>query len=104
MTTAITRPVSLWPAAHAADARRPRSLQTKIDASDTVCARRAGYLLHGRTPTDTGEKRKAILGTWLHAGILHAARVELGWIIERRVEDASIRGHIDAVQLDRDTA
>ncbi|MBY8884807.1 PD-(D/E)XK nuclease family protein [Streptomyces sp. PTM05] len=98
------RPVSLWPAAHAADARRPRSLQTKIGASDTVCARRAGYLLHGRTPTDGGEKRKAILGTWLHAGVLAAAREEFGWIIERRVEDETLRGHIDAVQLDRDTA
>ncbi|MBT2366188.1 PD-(D/E)XK nuclease family protein [Streptomyces sp. ISL-10] len=98
------RPVSLWPAAHAADARRPRSQQTKIGASDTVCARRAGYLLHGRTPTDGGEKRKAILGTWLHAGILAAAREEHGWIIERRVEDDTIRGHIDAVQLDGDTA
>ncbi|MDX3224583.1 hypothetical protein [Streptomyces sp. ME19-01-6] len=104
MTITADRPVSLWPAAHAADARRPRSLQTKIGASDTVCARRAGYLLHGRTPTDTGEKRKAILGTFLHAGMLEAAREEYGWIIERRVEDDTIRGHIDAVQLDRHTA
>ncbi|WP_180685934.1 PD-(D/E)XK nuclease family protein [Streptomyces gossypiisoli] len=104
MTLIAERPVSLWPAAHAADARRPRSLQTKIGASDTVCARRAGYLLHGRTPTDGGEKRKAILGTWLHAGILSAAREEFGWITERRVEDETIRGHIDAVQLDSHTA
>ncbi|MER6086849.1 PD-(D/E)XK nuclease family protein [Streptomyces bluensis] len=106
-TTAETsreRPASLWPAAHAADARRPRSLQTKIGASDTVCARRAGYLLHGRTPTDAGEKRKAILGTFLHVGMLEAAREEYGWIIERRVEDDTIRGHIDAVQVDKDTA
>ncbi|MFF2650424.1 PD-(D/E)XK nuclease family protein [Streptomyces sp. NPDC058045] len=107
MTTlaiAPERPVSLWPAAHAADARRPRSQQTKLGASDTVCARRAGYLLHGRTPTDTGEKRKAILGTWLHAGILDAAREEYGWLVERRVEDNTVRGHIDAVQLDATTA
>jgi PD-(D/E)XK nuclease superfamily len=104
MTITTERPVSLWSAAHAADARRPRSLQTQIGASDTVCARRAGYLLHGRTPTDGGEKRKAILGTWLHEGILRAAREEFGWIIERRVEDETIRGHIDAVQLDADTA
>ncbi|MGW2022037.1 MULTISPECIES: PD-(D/E)XK nuclease family protein [Streptomyces] len=104
MTIVAERPVSLWPAAHAADARRPRSLQSKIGASDTVCARRAGYLLHGRTPTDSGEKRKAILGTWLHAGMLSAAREEFGWIIERRVEDETIRGHIDAVQLDSHTA
>lgn len=69
-----------------------------------MCARRAGYLLHGRTPTDGGEKRKAILGTWLHAGILAAARDEYGWIIERRVEDDTLRGHIDAVQLDSHTA
>lgn len=102
--TTPERPVSLWPAAHAADARRPRSLQTKIGASDTVCARRAGYLLHARTPTDVGEKRKAILGTYLHAGILEAARAEYGWIIERRVEDETIRGHIDVIQLDSGTA
>ncbi|MFI9391877.1 PD-(D/E)XK nuclease family protein [Streptomyces bauhiniae] len=107
MTTlaiASERPVSLWPAAHAKDARRSRSQQTKLGASDTVCARRAGYLLHGRTPTDTGEKRKAILGTWLHAGILEAAREEYGWLVERRVEDQLVRGHIDAVQLDGATA
>jgi hypothetical protein len=102
--TTPERPVSLWPAAHAADARRPRSKQTKIGASDTVCARRAGYLLHGRTPSDGGEKRKAILGTWLHEGALDAVRQEYGWIIERRVEDDTIRGHIDAVQLDGRTA
>ncbi|GAA0643011.1 hypothetical protein GCM10009548_04460 [Streptomyces malaysiensis subsp. malaysiensis] len=104
MAIAPERPVSLWPAAHAADARRPRSQQTKLGASDTVCARRAGYLLHGRTPTDTGEKRKAILGTWLHNGMLDAAREEYGWLIERRVEDDTVRGHIDAVQLDSTTA
>ncbi|MFE7117511.1 PD-(D/E)XK nuclease family protein [Streptomyces sp. NPDC057654] len=102
--TTTGQPVSLWPAAHATDARRPRSLQSKIGASDTVCARRAGYLLHGRTPTDGGEKRKAILGTWLHAGMLTSAREEFGWIIERRVEDETIRGHIDAVQLDGSAA
>ncbi|MFT9478758.1 PD-(D/E)XK nuclease family protein [Streptomyces sp. Mo3] len=99
LAIAPKRPVSLWPAAHAADARRPRSQQTKLGASDTVCARRAGYLLHGRTPTDTGEKRKAILGTWLHDGMLDAAREEYGWLVERRVEDETVRGHIDAVQL-----
>ncbi|MFK0279813.1 PD-(D/E)XK nuclease family protein [Streptomyces sp. NPDC090499] len=104
MTLVQERPVSLWPAAHAADARRPRSRQTKIGASDTVCARRAGYLLHGRTPTDGGDKRKAILGTWLHEGALDAVRKEYGWIIEHRVEDDTIRGHIDAVQLDGATA
>ncbi|AIA03432.1 PD-(D/E)XK nuclease family protein [Streptomyces noursei] len=100
----IQTPDSLWQAAHAVDARRPRSRQTKIGASDTVCARRAGYLLHGRQPTDGGDKRRAILGTWLHAGILEAARKEYGWLVERSVEDATIRGHIDAVQLDAATA
>ncbi|MYU11527.1 hypothetical protein GTZ78_12640 [Streptomyces sp. SID8361] len=104
MAIAPERPVSLWPAAHAADARRPRSQQTKLGASDTVCARRAGYLLHGRPATDVSEKRKAILGTWLHTGILDAAREEYGWLIERRVEDDTVRGHIDAVQLDSTTA
>jgi hypothetical protein len=104
MTPTIERPVSLWPAAHAVDAQRPRSLQTKIGASDTVCARRAGYLLHRRPATDGGQTRKAILGTWIHAGILAAARKEYGWVIERSVEDETIKGHIDAVQLDSHTA
>nr|WTB35211.1 PD-(D/E)XK nuclease family protein [Streptomyces sp. NBC_00830] len=96
--------VSLWAAAHDVDARRPRSLQRQLGASDTVCERRAAYVLFGATPTDQFEKRAAILGTYIHEGLLGAARTEYGWLVERAVADDTIRGHIDAVQLDEATA
>ncbi|WP_326737027.1 PD-(D/E)XK nuclease family protein [Streptomyces sp. NBC_01022] len=96
--------VSLWAAAHDVDARRPRSLQRQLGASDTVCERRAAYVLFGTTPSDWSEKRAAILGTYIHEGLLGAARSEYGWLVERAVADDTIRGHIDAVQLDQDTA
>jgi len=95
---------SVWTAAHAADARRPRSLQTRLGASDTVCARRAGYILHGTPPTDTPDKRAALIGTYIHDGTLTAARVHAGWQVERLVETAELRGHIDVVHLDAATA
>lgn len=96
--------VSLWAAAHDVDARRPRSLQRQLGASDTVCERRAAYVLFGVTPSDWSEKRAAILGTYIHEGLLGAARTEYGWLVERAVADDTIRGHIDAVQLDEETA
>lgn len=96
--------VSLWTAAHDVDARRPRSLQRQLGASDTVCERRAAYVLFGVTPTDQSEKRAAILGTYIHEGLLGAARTEYGWLVESAVADDTIRGHIDAVQLDQATA
>lgn len=96
--------VSLWAAAHDVDARRPRSLQRQLGASDTVCERRAAYVLFGTTPSDWSEKRAAILGTYIHEGLLGAARTEYGWLVERAVADDTIRGHIDAVQIDQATA
>ncbi|MDX3766423.1 MULTISPECIES: PD-(D/E)XK nuclease family protein [unclassified Streptomyces] len=96
--------VSLWTAAHDVDARRPRSLQRQLGASDTVCERRAAYVLFGVTASDWSEKRAAILGTYIHEGLLGAARTEYGWLVERAVADDTIRGHIDAVQLDEATA
>ncbi|MFF1839280.1 PD-(D/E)XK nuclease family protein [Streptomyces sp. NPDC058231] len=96
--------VSLWTAAHDVDARRPRSLQRQLGASDTVCERRAAYVLFGATASDWSEKRAAILGTYIHEGLLGAARTEYGWLVERAVADDTIRGHIDAVQLDETTA
>ncbi|MFD9419215.1 hypothetical protein ACFWC9_31570 [Streptomyces goshikiensis] len=109
MTTTATRPlpggsVSIWEAAHAADARRPRSLQTQLGASDTICMRRAGYILAGTERTDTPDKKAAILGTYIHTGLLEDARREYGWLVERTVRDETIRGHIDVVQLDAATA
>lgn len=95
---------SLWDAAHDVDARRPRSLQTQLGASDTVCGRRAAYILHGVTPTDRPDKRAAILGTFIHHGLLESARTEYRWLVERSVQDDLIRGHVDVVQLDAATA
>ncbi|MXM62177.1 hypothetical protein GR925_01595 [Streptomyces sp. HUCO-GS316] len=95
---------SIWDAAHYVDARRPRSLQTQLGASDTVCGRRAAYILHGVTPTDRPDKRAAILGTFIHHGLLESARTEYGWLVERSVQDDLIRGHVDVVQLDAATA
>ncbi|MFH8635538.1 hypothetical protein [Streptomyces goshikiensis] len=109
MTTTATRPlpggsVSIWEAAHAADARRPRSLQTQLGASDTICMRRAGYILAGTVATNQPDKKAAILGTYIHIGLLEDARREYGWLVERTVQDETIRGHIDVVQLDAATA
>ncbi|GAA1353482.1 PD-(D/E)XK nuclease family protein [Streptomyces beijiangensis] len=95
---------SIWQAAHTVDAARPRSRQTQLGASDTVCERRAVYRLHGIEPTDTSDKRAAIIGTYLHEGLLEAARREYGWLVETKVAGAQVRGSIDAVQLDEITA
>lgn len=102
----ISAPVflSIWDAAHAADARRPRSVQTQLGASDTICSRKAGYIMAGTERTNAGDKRAAILGTYIHQGLLEDARREYGWLIERTVTDATLRGHIDVVQLDAATA
>ncbi|MGW3246597.1 PD-(D/E)XK nuclease family protein [Streptomyces sp. NPDC001070] len=102
--TAEASTPSLWTAAHDVDARRPRSLQRQLGASDTVCERRAAYILFGTAPTDQSDKRAAILGTYIHEGLLGAARSEYGWLVERAVADDTIKGHIDAVQLDAATA
>ncbi|WP_127356474.1 PD-(D/E)XK nuclease family protein [Actinacidiphila soli] len=103
MTAQLVETTSLWAAAHDVDARRPRSLQRQLGASDTVCERRAAYVLFGATPSDWSEKRAAILGTYIHEGLLGAARSEYGWLVEMAVADETIRGHIDAVQLDEAT-
>ncbi|MFI9228603.1 PD-(D/E)XK nuclease family protein [Streptomyces rimosus] len=106
VTATLTEPapVSIWDAATAVDARRPRSQQRQLGASDTVCQRRAGYVVHQVPPTDAPDKKAAILGTYIHAGLLESARTEYGWLVERTVADGRIRGHIDVVQLDAATA
>ncbi|MCX5206704.1 PD-(D/E)XK nuclease family protein [Streptomyces sp. NBC_00237] len=106
MTTLTTTraPISIWDAAHAVDARRPRSLQAELGASDTICSRRAGYIVAGAERTHVGDKKAAILGTYIHKGLLEDARREYGWLVERSVTDGVVRGHIDVVQLDAATA
>ncbi|MFI9157479.1 PD-(D/E)XK nuclease family protein [Kitasatospora aureofaciens] len=95
---------SIWTAADAADARRPRSQQTQLGASDTVCERRAAYKHHGHPPTDHVHSPAAILGTYTHTGLTTAAKQEFNWLVERKVADAQVRGSIDIVQLDAPTA
>ncbi|WP_274558020.1 PD-(D/E)XK nuclease family protein [Streptomyces spiramyceticus] len=104
MTTTLERSPSIWDAAHDVDARRPRSQQTQLGASDTVCGRRAAYILHSTPRTDQPDTKAAILGTYIHTGLLESARTEYGWLVERSVQDETIRGHIDVVQLDEATA
>ncbi|MFD7338484.1 hypothetical protein ACFV98_21115 [Streptomyces violascens] len=96
-------PVSIWDAAHTADARRPRSAQRQLGASDTICSRRAGYILAGAERTNAGDKRAAILGTYIHHGLLEDVRREYTWLVERTVADDVLRGHVDVVQLDAAT-
>ncbi|MER7512224.1 hypothetical protein ABTX82_28275 [Streptomyces lavendulae] len=104
MTTAAL-PGSIWGAAHDADARRPRSVQTQLGASDTICQRRAGYILAGTDRNNPyADKRAAILGTYIHRGLLEDARREYGWLVERVVANEVVRGHIDAVHLDAEAA
>ncbi|MFJ7422712.1 PD-(D/E)XK nuclease family protein [Streptomyces uncialis] len=105
MTTQTAEsPVSLWPAAHDEDADRPRSWQVQLGASDTVCERRAAYVLAGTERTDESDKTAAILGTYAHEGLLSAAKRRYGWLVETKVGDDLVRGSIDAVQLDEATA
>ncbi|QES38200.1 hypothetical protein DEJ48_36550 [Streptomyces venezuelae] len=49
-TTSAPAPLSIWDAARAADARRPRSVQTQLGASDTICARRRSETSSTSTP------------------------------------------------------
>ncbi|MEV0370639.1 hypothetical protein AB0I10_12535 [Streptomyces sp. NPDC050636] len=58
----------------------------------------------GAERTNEGDKRAAILGTYIHKGLLEDARREYNWLVERSVSDDVIRGHIDVVQLDAATA
>jgi hypothetical protein len=95
---------SLWTAAARVDDNKPRSVQKQLGASDTVCERRAAYIVHAVPRTDDSDKKIAILGTYIHDGALPALRKEFGWLIERSVDDGTIRGHIDVVQLDEQTA
>lgn len=92
----------LGDAAKAVDRRRRRSRQKKVGASEIgVCRRRAGYS-HHNTPRSDPENAtgiQAILGTWLHAGALHTMAREWGSLVETTVENETLRGHVDAIEL-----
>ncbi|MFC1415413.1 PD-(D/E)XK nuclease family protein [Streptacidiphilus cavernicola] len=102
--TTIAEPPSIWTAATAVDDRRPRSKQTQLGASETVCEMRAAHRIAGTEPTDPTDKKMAILGTYIHEGLLTAARTEYGWLVEKATASELVRGHVDAVQLDAETA
>jgi hypothetical protein len=88
----------LWKAAHRDDRSRPRSRQHLLGPSSIgLCRRRAAYELHGTWPTDLDDnKHPAILGTWLHEGILRVLAEQYGAHTELALTDGVILGHADA--------
>lgn len=88
----------LWKGAHRDDRARPRSRQRLLGPSSIgLCRRRAAYELHGTWPTDLADNmHAAILGTWLHEGILRVLREQYGAWTELELTDGVILGHADA--------
>jgi hypothetical protein len=95
----------LTDAAKLIDARSSRSTQRKVGASDIgVCRRRAGYV-HHRTEVSNPENLTglpAVVGTWIHKGALSTMQRLWGTVIETRVEDDLLRGHVDGLDLPND--
>jgi len=80
------------------DARRTRSRQKKIGASDVgTCRRRTGYKLAGTKPTNAETGLQAAMGTMLHKGVLAVLRQEYGALTEVRLDSDMVRGHTDAL-------
>jgi hypothetical protein len=88
----------LWKGAHRDDRARPRSRQRLLGPSSVgLCRRRAAYEVHGTWPTDLADNmHAAILGTWLHEGILRVLREQYGAHTELELTDGVILGHADA--------
>ncbi|MGR3937074.1 PD-(D/E)XK nuclease family protein [Streptomyces sp. BRA346] len=88
----------LWKGAHRDDRARPRSRQRLLGPSSIgLCRRRAAYEVHGTWPTDLDDNmHAAILGTWLHEGILRVLREQYGAWTELELTDGVILGHADA--------
>lgn len=96
---------SLAEAARAVDSRSTRSRQRKVGASEIgVCRRRAGYSHHGTAISDPDNVSgvAAINGTWIHKGALDTMRRQWGTLIETRVENDILRGHVDGIDLPND--
>jgi hypothetical protein len=95
----------LGDAAKLVDSRSTRSKQRKVGASEIgVCRRRAGYSHHGH-PISNPENVTgiaAVVGTWIHKGALATMHSEWGTVIEQRVEDDDLRGHVDGIDLPND--
>ncbi|MEU3783386.1 PD-(D/E)XK nuclease family protein [Streptomyces sp900129855] len=99
MTTDTTIPVpDLWKAAHRDDRSRPRSRQQLLGPSSIgLCRRRAAYEVHGAWPTDMADNmHAAILGTWLHEGILRVLAEQYGAFTELELTNGTLLGHADA--------
>lgn len=106
-TIANTVPVpDLWKAAHRDDRSRPRSRQQQLGPSSIgLCRRRAAYEVHGTWPTDMADNmHAAILGTWLHEGILRVLAQQYGAFTELEVTNGTLLGHADAYWAPADLA
>lgn len=88
----------LWKGAHRDDRSRPRSRQRLLGPSSIgLCRRRAAYEVHGTWPTDLDDNmHAAILGTWLHEGILRVLAEQYGAHTELELTNGVILGHADA--------
>lgn len=87
------------------DARRPRSKQKVMGASDIgPCIRKGAYIYHQTPETDAKTSgMPAILGTWIHKMALDTMEWAYGIFQEILVQHPSgkLRGHIDAIWLAR---
>ncbi|MBC9717795.1 hypothetical protein H9Y04_35220 [Streptomyces sp. TRM66268-LWL] len=97
LTSTVPIP-DLWKAAHRDDRTRPRSRQHLLGPSSIgLCRRRAAYEVHGTWPSDLADNmHAAILGTWLHEGILRVLEEQYGAFTELALTDGTLLGHADA--------
>ncbi|MDI3417997.1 PD-(D/E)XK nuclease family protein [Streptomyces luteolus] len=97
LTSTIPIP-DLWKAAHRDDRARPRARQQLLGPSSIgLCRRRAAYEAHGTWPTDLADTmHAAILGTWLHEGILRVLEQQYGAFTELELTNGTLLGHADA--------
>ncbi|WP_158550681.1 PD-(D/E)XK nuclease family protein [Geodermatophilus sp. TF02-6] len=106
MTAAVlpTRPTaaerraapSLAAAVRDLDARRARSRQRMIGASEVgECRRRAAYRIARRRPTNPRTGLPAFLGTELHRGVLRALRRQYGGLTEVALAGEQVKGRCD---------
>jgi hypothetical protein len=87
---------SLSAAVRDLDARRARSRQRMIGASELgECRRRAAYRIARRRPTNTRTGLPAFIGTELHRGVLRALRRQYGGLTEIALKGEQVKGRCD---------
>lgn len=92
---------SLKAAIHDLDARRARSRQRKIGASEIgECRRRAAYRIAGTKSTNKSTGIQAALGTAIHKDVLAALKRAYGGLTEVHCESEQLKGHADWVDTD----